>query len=138
VDYSSERNETCSDAEQSETGDDIRVSFVSDSVVYFLGADNGLVKIGFASNFRDRYSKLNCGSPLPLYPLAITHGGRVEEREYHERFKEWRRHGEWFELTDKLEEEIDRINLEQNPLCIPARFRGFAPPLTLTVETFPW
>src|SRR6185437_7936604 len=89
--------------------------FQSESVVYFLGADNGLVKIGFASNWNERLGKLCCGSPVPLIALAIFRGGRSEEREYHLRFKKWRHHGEWFELTDELEEEIDRINYAQLP-----------------------
>lgn len=105
-----------------------------EAVVYFIAADNGLVKIGFASDFRSRLGRLYNGSPVPLTPLAVVRGGRVEEREYHARFKLWRRHGEWFELTDELEEEIDRINYIATPRHKPVRFRGFAPPLTLTRE----
>jgi hypothetical protein len=104
-------------------------------VVYFLGAENGLVKIGFASNFNDRFGRLCGGSPVALIPLAIVRGGRVEEREYHARFDQWRSHGEWFALTDELEEEIDRINYEQTPRHTPMRFRGDVLPLTLTRAT---
>jgi hypothetical protein len=108
------------------------------SVVYFMGADNGLVKIGFASNFQDRFSKLCCGSPVPLVPLAIVRGGRVEERAYHEHFRRWRHHAEWFYLTDEMEEEIDRINYEQTPRHVPQRLRGMALPLTLTERSELW
>jgi len=104
----------------------------SGRIVYFIAAENGLVKIGFASNWLDRLGKLCCGSPVPLTPLALIAGGRTEERDYHERFSAWRRHGEWFELTDEMEAEIDRINYAQAPQHIPIRHRGHALPLTLT------
>ena len=77
--------------------------------VYFVGSENGLVKIGFAGDLDYRFSKLVCGSPVPLTMLAITPGGRPKEREYHQRFKQWRRHGEWFELSDEIKEEIERL-----------------------------
>jgi hypothetical protein len=102
------------------------------SVVYFIASPEGLVKIGFAKDFQDRLRRLICGCPVPLTPLAIFSGGRAEEREYHTRFAAWRRHGEWFELTDELEDEIDRINQHQNPRYRPHRFRGDALPLCLT------
>jgi hypothetical protein len=132
VDYSSTKNETRSNAEQSETGDDFRVNYESQSYVYFLGAENGLVKIGFASNYNERMGKLSAGSPVPLIPLAAVRGGRGEENAYHARFKKWKHHREWYYLTDELEEEIDRINYELTPRHTPIRFRGCALPLTLT------
>jgi hypothetical protein len=132
VDYDCALNETGTNTEHSETPGDFRVSFESDAVVYFLGAENGLVKIGYASDFMRRLPKIALGSPLPLRPLAITPGGRVEERAYHARFKHLRRHGEWFELDQELEDEIDRINRSQISRYEPHRFRGYALPLLLT------
>jgi hypothetical protein len=90
------------------------------------------VKIGFASDFRDRSTKLAMGSPVPLYPLAAVQGGRVEERAYHQRFKVHRHHGEWFYLTDEIEAEIDRLGYEGNRFYRPYYQRGYAFPLTLT------
>ena len=134
MDYDSALNETRTDGEQSETPAEFRISFESDEcrVVYFIGAANGMVKIGFASDFNMRLSQLVCSSPIPLHPLAIHSGGRPEERSYHDRFAASRHHGEWFYLTDEIEAHIDRINFAQNPRYIPHRFRGLAYPLTLT------
>lgn len=119
-------------AEADLSSPDSRPGTLSNSYVYFLGAENGLVKIGFASDYSMRISQLCCSSPVPLFPLAATRGGRVEEREYHRRFKDYRQHGEWFFLTDEIEEEIDRINVAGNPLYSPQRNRGIVLPLTLT------
>jgi hypothetical protein len=132
VDYDCLKNDARTDSDQSETGDDFRVSYESQSYVYFLLAPNGLVKIGFASDYDERIRKLRTGSPLPLYPMAAVRGGRVEEREYHKRFKAARHHGEWFDLTDEIEAEIDRLGRESNHLYRPYYQRGYAFPLTLT------
>jgi hypothetical protein len=92
------------------------------STVYFIGAENGLVKIGFAANFRERLGKLRCGSPVPLEVLAETNGGRLEERAYHSRFNKWRHHGEWFELVPEIQAEIDDINAEWERRIRPEGF----------------
>jgi hypothetical protein len=113
VDYDCALNETGTNEEHSETPGDFRVSFESDAVVYFLGAENGLVKIGFSSDYLSRLSKLQNACPVSLLPLAVIPGGRVEERAYHARFKHLRRHGEWFELDQEMEDLIDRINFAQ-------------------------
>lgn len=78
-------------------------SFVSDDVgegigsVYFVqGVYGGPVKIGFASDPLGRLRNLQVCSPVPLTLLATETGTIHLERKYHERFEEWRLHGEWF------------------------------------------
>lgn len=92
-----------------ELWDKVCAEYVPEPHVYFVGAPNGLVKIGFASDIDARFAKLVCASPVPLDILAITPGSRVKEREYHHRFKQWRRHGEWFEMSPDIEAEIARL-----------------------------
>lgn len=76
--------------------------------VYFVrGAD--LVKIGHARDVRERISTLQTGSPVPLVLLAMAHGGFLEERDYHHRFRAHRAHGEWFSLHEDLAETILEI-----------------------------
>lgn len=75
--------------------------------VYFLSAA-GLVKIGFTTNFEKRFAALQGGSPLPLSILGVVPGTPAREKEFHWLFADLRRHGEWFNLTDKLSRFIER------------------------------
>lgn len=84
--------------------------------VYFIGAPLlGMVKIGVAKNPYKRIDELQTGSPeilhmVGMYPLE----GRECEKEFHERFAEYRAHGEWFrdegELRRFLEKEFRNGN----------------------------
>jgi hypothetical protein len=79
--------------------------------IYFIGPEQGVVKIGFTNNLDVRLKRLQCGSPVPLYVLARIEGQpQTLEREYHARFASAREHGEWFLRTIDVNEEIERLN----------------------------
>lgn len=71
--------------------------------VYFIGAENGLIKIGVAGNPSDRIQELRTGSPVRLLLLGVIRGaGAAGERTLHEWFDPWRKHGEWFAANPAL------------------------------------
>lgn len=69
--------------------------------IYAISAPNGLVKIGRAANPRDRFSTIQCGSPLPLkLEFSVDVNDDVSaERVLHRRLRPLRHHGEWFEIS---------------------------------------
>lgn len=72
------------------------------SNVYFIQSGTR-VKIGVATNVRDRLSGLQIGSPEPLHVLAvIENAGLSEERELHAKFARHHIRGEWFSLDGDL------------------------------------
>lgn len=75
------------------------------SSVYVIGNEaNGLHKIGYADNLGNRLSGLSVGSPVPLflrhflYFVDFLVAQRVE-KEAHRILAEYRRRGEWFDVT---------------------------------------
>lgn len=67
--------------------------------VYLVGAQQARpVKIGVAKSVETRIAELQIGSPLPLQLIWKTRGGRTLERALHERFAQYRIHGEWFDF----------------------------------------
>lgn len=81
--------------------------------VYFIGEKAALgayVKIGVAISLKSRLSNLQVGSPAPLQVLASVPGDENLERDYHLRFGQQRRLGEWFTINTKLLREIERLN----------------------------
>jgi hypothetical protein len=65
--------------------------------VYFIEADSGLIKIGVATSPSERIRTLRTMSPVGLRLLLELPGlGASGEAELHERFAEFRSHGEWF------------------------------------------
>ena len=67
------------------------------TVVYLIAArDLEMVKIGLATNVRDRLSQLQTGSPCALELLATIPGGENEERALHWLFGHLHVRGEWF------------------------------------------
>jgi hypothetical protein len=76
---------------------------------YFIGGDDGPVKIGKADSVEGRIKELQIGSPVRLRILGFRDGGRYREKAYHLQFRKSRLHGEWFERTPALEAEIERL-----------------------------
>lgn len=76
---------------------------------YFIGGEEGPIKIGYAENLEKRFKAIQSCSPVVLSVLAWTGGGIFAEMEYHERFASSRLHGEWFERTPELIQEIERL-----------------------------
>ena len=81
--------------------------------VYFIGTKAEKcerVKIGFALDPDQRIKEIQTGNPEKLRVLAKVEGGAELEREYHRRFSDQRRHGEWFFINSDILAEIDRLN----------------------------
>lgn len=74
-------------------------------VVYFVGAGD-LVKIGFSTNFPERLTALQIGSPVQLEVIATVAGTYSAEKSLHRQFAHLRAHGEWFRNEGKLAEWI--------------------------------
>lgn len=66
-------------------------------MIYFAQTnDNTHIKIGYASNVRNRLSALQTGAPMGVKLLASMPGDHKVERKLHDRFAGLRVHGEWF------------------------------------------
>lgn len=73
------------------------------AVVYFIGADEGPVKIGTTTSPMDaRLRVLQTGHPHKIRVLAWTLGGYELESALHTIFAGSRLYGEWFERTPAL------------------------------------
>lgn len=67
--------------------------------IYFVAAPaQGLVKIGYTTNMKERLSALLTGSPVKLDILKVIPGSYVDERGWHRRWAIYRTRGEWFRL----------------------------------------
>jgi hypothetical protein len=84
--------------------------FDSETFCYFVGGDDGPVKIGQAQDVQKRLRDLQMGSPVVLKILAVTSGGQSRETAYHFTFAGHRLHGEWFDRCPEIEAEIERLN----------------------------
>lgn len=83
------------------------------SAVYFIGGDEGAIKIGVSIAPLERLATMQMGCPIPLRILALVDGGTALEREYHQRFAEAHSHGEWFHRSPEILAEIARLNEER-------------------------
>jgi hypothetical protein len=79
-------------------------------VCYFIGCEEGLVKIGYSANLNQRFNTIKSGSLYKLSILATANGGRSREAFYHHKFAEHRFSGEWFSRCPEIEAEIARLN----------------------------
>jgi hypothetical protein len=77
-----------------------------EKVVYYVGTEDGPVKIGITNNMQHRLAALNNVSPVKLSCLAAFPGWTLEERLVHDRHRAARLNGEWFERTPEIESEI--------------------------------
>ncbi|MFC4122035.1 GIY-YIG nuclease family protein [Nonomuraea zeae] len=72
------------------------------SWVYVIGCDEvRLVKIGISSNLQTRLAAMQIGSPVILRLLWAIPGSIDVELDLHECFREYRKHGEWFDFGDE-------------------------------------
>ncbi len=74
--------------------------------VYFIRADNGLIKIGKSNNPKERLKALQAGSPLKLRIVKTIPGGMNLEQKLHKYFDHLRQYGEWFKPNKELKEFI--------------------------------
>lgn len=74
----------------------------TDSYIYAIEAYSGQVKIGIASDPRQRLSGLQTGSPVELTLLAAGAAAEPKEteKELHQRYADNRIRGEWFRLKN--------------------------------------
>jgi hypothetical protein len=77
---------------------------------YFIGGDEGPIKIGYSIDVNARLRTIQLCSPVRPRVLAIARGGIFRESAYHALFDEHRLHGEWFERAPEIEAEIVRLN----------------------------
>lgn len=70
--------------------------------VYFIQADDGMVKIGYAANPWTRLATLQSSNPQRLNILVATLGDPVAEERLHAAFACDRRVGEWFAPSEAL------------------------------------
>jgi hypothetical protein len=86
--------------------------------VYFI-AGAGLIKIGITTNVPSRLRAIRNSSPVPVELLGMFRGNIGDEMDAHSRFKELRRHGEWFEDTPALREYLaDKLSIPlRRPDC---------------------
>ena len=92
---------------------------VSDGFCYFIGCDEGLVKIGFSAQPIARLNRLKSDSLYKLSILALARGGRARETHYHGKFRAHAIGGEWFERCPEIEAEIERLNRPDQAQIIP-------------------
>lgn len=83
-----------------------------DGKVYFIQAiDGGPIKIGKALDIKRRLKSLQTDHYSELRVIAsIPDGGVALEKTLHDRFKEYRIRGEWFEPADELIKYINILN----------------------------
>lgn len=72
----------------------------------------GLVKIGRSVAPSFRMTMLQSGSPVKLKLRGWVTGDHRLERELHDRFSAYRRHGEWFALAGIVAEWVDGLAVE--------------------------
>ena len=81
----------------------------SQGYLYFVGADEGPIKIGMTSNPKKRIKGLQTGHPHKLRYLALVPNASLQEAVYHERFAKHRLEGEWFTRHPDILAEIARL-----------------------------
>lgn len=78
-------------------------------MVYFIKA-NDRIKIGYANDPSKRIQEIQTSSPFYLEVLLIIDGSYSKERELHKKFQEFRKVGEWFELSEPIKEFISSLS----------------------------
>jgi hypothetical protein len=107
VDYDSDLHEPRTNAEQSRTRHEFRVSYESLDHLYFFRAGDGPVKIGRAKDPVKRLKQCQTGSHDKLQMLAVLECRGFEEKIWHRAFCETRIRGEWFLFDEELGRAID-------------------------------
>lgn len=97
----------------------LRIGRDAHSVVYYVLEPDGMVKIGYTNNMKDRLIALRIGFDAVL---AMEPGGRTLERERHLQFKHLRR-GRWekFRPATDLQDHIAAVVEQHGPPRIADR-----------------
>ncbi len=78
-------------------------------VVYFIQAENGMIKVGWAADAESRLEALRGMSPCPLQLLATVTTHRTTEARFHRELSRWRSHGEWFYPSAEVMAVVERV-----------------------------
>jgi hypothetical protein len=85
--------------------------------VYVIrGEETNLYKIGRTKNWEQRIGDIRNSSPTPIEIIGIFHTEKDHialELDIHEKFSEYRQHGEWFEFCDDILEELISVIIER-------------------------
>lgn len=79
--------------------------------VYVIQGAGRFVKIGKAQNIADRLKGIQTNHPVPIRLLAVLSDVPEREREFHLKFAQARKHGEWFALTPEIRALIESSRL---------------------------
>ena len=78
--------------------------------IYFIqGESGGPIKIGYATEVSNRIRTLQTGYPDTLKVLLAIPGNINNEKVFHNEFKEFRLHGEWFKPDEAIFEKIKQL-----------------------------
>lgn len=100
--------------------------------IYFVGSrEHNIVKIGQTARLKNRMTQLRNSAPVPIKLFAVVFGRPEIESFLHERFSETREHGEWFRITDEINQCINDIKAQNFAKHIP---EGMIPTRTERVE----
>lgn len=89
--------------------------------VYFVGCRQAnMVKIGMSTRLKSRMSALRHSSPIPIKLFKVFLTRPDVETLLHQHFKEARRHGEWFEITEELNNTMEMLGRGESPDFLPA------------------
>jgi hypothetical protein len=77
--------------------------------VYFMRSGD-FIKIGFSADPKSRLHAMLTSNPAGIEIVRIVKGTKKTEREYHERFRAYRHHREWFRLEGGLKDWLGKIN----------------------------
>ncbi len=94
------------------------------SVYYVRSPASGLVKIGFAADARQRFSKIQSDCPDTLVLVAVEDGDMETESARHAQFAEFRARGEWFRDEGALRDHVDALPGHITP---PRKITGNGP-----------
>jgi hypothetical protein len=79
--------------------------------IYFISADDDLIKIGYTTNISARLRSLRTAHPKELRILLVIPGSRDDEQELHRRFAAFRVGREWFNRCKPISDYIEsRLN----------------------------
>lgn len=86
-------------------------------MIYFISnKTNNVVKIGYTRCDVDkRLYNLQCANSEPLTLITTIDGDIILEKELHERFKAYRKIGEWFTLSNELSDYINQFVEKEQP-----------------------
>lgn len=80
------------------------------NLCYFIGGDEGAIKIGMSIEAKKRLIQIQGSCPIKVRILALASGGEFRERAYHTQFDRHWSHSEWFTRCPEIEAEIERLN----------------------------